>query len=211
MEKVKLTPKQAESLEYLKRNFRFKEIVILHVQKYGCDWAGKGEGINGLDVDTLIKALYIGYEIEEPFKVGDWVVWLGDICEIIRFQCDTPMKDDGRCYLTIKRLSDGEIIYNVDRENLRLATEEEITAETERQKWKAIGRKVNEYRKGDFVKVKGEEFYGVIERPLGNDHYQVRDLHYSRSPYIDADILELICPVEHRFDLKGDDDESARD
>ncbi|EZP77578.1 hypothetical protein H839_08094 [Parageobacillus genomosp. 1] len=182
MEPVKLTPKQAET---------FQKVVEIVNQEPSL-WP------------LLTQILRNGYEIEEPFKVGDWVVWLGDICEIVRFQCDTPMKDDGRCYLTLKRLADGEEFYNTPREDVRLATEKEIAAEKERRRWAAIGREVGEYHAGDFVRHKR---YGID---------MVEFVDVENGPYlrglkrcVDDNEIELICPVEHRFDVKGDDDESA--
>src|SRR5699024_11250797 len=35
---------------------------------------GKDEPIAELTLETLVKAIYIGYEVEETFEVGDWVV-----------------------------------------------------------------------------------------------------------------------------------------
>ncbi|WP_199425797.1 hypothetical protein [Thermaerobacillus caldiproteolyticus] len=202
MEKVKLTPQQAESLEYLKRNFRLKEIVILHVQKYGCDWVGKGEGINGLDVDTLIKALYIGYEIEEPFKVGDWVTWeyrstkyTGKILEISDNDVLTDVK--GSIYGANQRFLKNKI---------RKATPEEIAAEKERRKWAAIRRKVGEYKTNDIVY---HEKYGYGVYVHGQMIEPFNQEKYSGWHDVKAKELKLICPVEQRFDLKGDDDESA--
>lgn len=135
MEKVKLTPEQAESLEYLKRNFRSKDIVIFHVHKYGCFWDGRAEGINGLGVDTLIKALYIGYEIEEPFKVGDWVVFKSGLISKIT---KTDISHKKEQLIQVDNIEPGE---NADDEYIpvsdvvRKATEEEILAEKERRKW----------------------------------------------------------------------------
>jgi hypothetical protein len=176
MEKVKLTPKQAET---------FEKIIEIVNQDQSL-WP------------LLPKILKNGYEIEEQFKTGDLVVLLGDICEIIRFQCDTPMKDDGRCYFTLKRLSDGIEFYNIPREHVRLATNEEITAEKERRKWAEIGRKVNEYRKGDLVK---HNYYEFDEVELINP--EAVYLKRLKSFYA-LNEIELICPVELRFDMKDD-------
>lgn len=191
MEKVKLTPEQAESLEYLKRNFRYKEIVILHVQKYGCDWVGKGEGINGLDVDTLIKALYIGYEIEEPYKVGDWLHVTTPnfdfVAKVVGERDEYTEFDNG------KKLSAFEF---------RKATPEEIAAEKERRKWATIGREVGEYKTNDIVY--HEKYgYGVYVRQMIEPFNQEK---YSGWHDVKVKELELICPVEQRFDLKGDDE-----
>jgi len=194
MEKVKLTPEQAEAIEKWKGMANNKQILHAFIgngKEYG--WLDELECLKSLSFEEMALVLCGWYEIEEPYKVGDWLHVTTPnfdfVAKVIGERDEYTEFDNG------KKLSAFEF---------RKATTEEIAIEKERRKWAAIGRKVNEYRKGDFVKVKGEEFYGIVERPLGNDRYQVRDLHYSRSPYIDADILELICPVEQRFDLEDD-------
>ena len=199
MEKVKLTPEQAESLEYLKRNFRSKEIVILHVQKYGCDWVGKGEGINGLNVDTLIKALYIGYEIEEPFKVGDWVVFKSGLISKITKTDISHKKEQLIQVDNIEPGEDADDEYIPVSDVVRKATPEEIAAEKERRKWATIGRDIREYRKGDVVSFNGyPDFIDFVD--LSHGPY-LRDLKC----HVHKNEIELVCPVEHRFDLKGDE------
>jgi hypothetical protein len=197
MEKVKLTPTQVEALEKWKGMANRKQILIAFTgegKQYG--WLDELECLKSLSFEEMALALCDWYEVEEPFKVGDWVVLLGDICEIIRFQCDTPLKDDGRCYLTLKRLSDGIEYYSIPREHVRLATNEEIAAEKERRKWAAIGREVGQYEKGDIVMFGGHadivEFIELRRGPY------LRDL----KRYVDLNEIELICPVEHRFDMK---------
>jgi hypothetical protein len=197
MEKVKLTQEQAESLEYLKRNFRSKEIVILHVQKYGCDWAGKVEGINGLDVDTLIKALYIGYEIEEPFKVGDWVVFKSGLISKITKTDISHRKEQLIQVDNIEPGEDADDEYIPVSHVVRKAIAEEIAAEKERRKWKSIGREVNDYHKGDIVMVKN--YADVVEFVDSIGPY-LRGL----KRYVGLNEIELICPVEQRFDVKDD-------
>src|SRR5699024_11169044 len=66
-EKVKVTPKMDELIRNTLKKYERHKIV----EKYNsiaCDYK------NEMDLDTLIKALYIGYEVEPEFKVGDWVV-----------------------------------------------------------------------------------------------------------------------------------------
>lgn len=204
MEKVKLTPEQAESLEYLKRNFRFKEIVKMHVQKSGCEWEGsKVEPINGMDLDVLIKALYIGYEIEETYKIGDWLhVFTPNfdfVAKVVGERDEYTEFDNG------KRLSSFEFIK---------ATPEEIAAEKKRRKWAAIGREVDDYRKGDIVmvieKIYAEPFVeGSVKVSTHPDVVEFVDPQHG--PYlrrlrrcVDVNEIELVCQVEQRFDLEDD-------
>jgi hypothetical protein len=203
MERVKLTPAQVEALEKWKGMANRKQILIAFTgegKQYG--WLDELECLKSLSFEEMALALCDWYEVEEPFKVGDWVVLLGDICEIIRFQCDTPLKDDGRCYLTLKRLSDGIEYYNIPREHVRLATNEEIAAEKERRKWSAIGRKVGEYKTNDIVY---HEKYGYGVYVHGQMIEPFNQEKYSGWHDVKAKELKLICPVEHRFDMKEDE------
>jgi hypothetical protein len=61
MEKVKLTKKQAEALETV-NHISKAEVIELHIENPD-GWAH--ECMNGMNLDTLIRALYIGYEIEQ--------------------------------------------------------------------------------------------------------------------------------------------------
>lgn len=63
MDKVKLTKAQAWHLENLRENYSKRDIVAIAINDPGSTAHVKG-GINSIDHDTLIRALYIGYEIE---------------------------------------------------------------------------------------------------------------------------------------------------
>jgi hypothetical protein len=205
MEKVKLTPEQAEAVKIFCKTYNQQYwLEIFKNNKQIPDWEHEEMRVlTELSDEEFALAVCGWYEIEVLFKVGDWVVLLGDICEIIRFQCDTPMKDDGRCYLTLKRLPDGIEYYNIPREHVRLATHEEIAAEKERRKWVAIGRKHGEFKKGDIVMFKG--YADIVEFVNLQHGPYLKGL----KRYVDLNEIELICPVEQRFDVKEDNDESA--
>jgi hypothetical protein len=61
-DKVKLTKEQAEVLETLKKTWSDTEIVAEHANEDEY-WSGSSLPLNEIDLDTLIKSLYIGYEI----------------------------------------------------------------------------------------------------------------------------------------------------
>lgn len=63
-EKVVITKKQAEAIELFIASGHWdkKDILVAHGKNiHGWD---KYKGINGMEFDTLAKALYIGYEVE---------------------------------------------------------------------------------------------------------------------------------------------------
>jgi hypothetical protein len=192
MERVKLTPEQAKVLERLKESH--PKVVLVRSHYVGTNWylhQTKGTELDRLDLDTFIRALYIGYEIEEPFKVGDWVKYknldreyvYGKIEKINEFGSAEAHWSDGK--------GGGMPLPRLER-----MTPEEIAAEKERRKWAAIARKVGEYKKGDVVMYKG--YADIVEFvDLRNGPYLV-----GLKRFVDEKEIELICPVEQRFDMK---------
>lgn len=96
------------------------------------------------------------------------------------------------------------------------ATDEEVAAAKLTAKWAKIGRKPNEFKKGDIVKLLNRS--GLVSRdiPIGtigelagdvNEelHAQFINKFTNISNYVVADNLELITPVEQRFDLTDGD------
>lgn len=65
MDKVKVSREIANSLDYVTRTFSNEAIIYAHVKEPN-SWAlDKNRALNGLELDTLIRSLYIGYEVEE--------------------------------------------------------------------------------------------------------------------------------------------------
>lgn len=74
MDKTNLTQSQADALKMaLEKSQGDKQSIISwHVQDF---WAGDEEPLNKLSLETLIIALYIGFEIQEgPESFGDDVM-----------------------------------------------------------------------------------------------------------------------------------------
>src|SRR5699024_1767431 len=88
VEKITITKAQAEAIE----KCASKEDLIKS-KLVGLLEHGKDEPIAELTLETLVKALYIGYEVEGTFEVGDCVVLDdGQIVEII---------EDGSCTVVV--------------------------------------------------------------------------------------------------------------
>ncbi|MEN2468133.1 hypothetical protein [Ornithinibacillus sp. JPR2-1] len=146
-----------------------------------------------IDLDTLIKALYIGYEVDPKFEVNDWVVvnnhgdiWTSRIAkithdEIAVYVDECPYVDNKQYYVFSK---------------LRHATPEEIQREKERRWWAKFGRNINEYKKGDIISL------GSITRSINyffeNGEFGLEGMDFSYKPYE----LALVCPVENRLDTQ---------
>lgn len=141
--KIRLSKEEAVAIEKFLKHGDNDIATMIDGHEQGM-WLDKYTPLNGLATSDLARALLIGYEVEEEFKVGDWVA-----------------KKDG------KRFANGLLIAKVEKvrkdyvthssnmgaslEALRHATPEEIKAEKERQLWKSIGREVGEFRVGDVV------------------------------------------------------------
>lgn len=146
-EKVKVTQKQFEALEHRKKQAKYfssERIIRCHVE---CDddWLEGFKGLNKMPLIKLIDALRIGYEIEQEYKVGDFVAH----------------KETG----VVKEVTgDLETFFNrhyFDKVNLRHATPAEIKGEKERRLWKSTGRGVGEFKDFDSVRLRNGTSFTV--------------------------------------------------
>ncbi|MBB6446501.1 hypothetical protein [Bacillus benzoevorans] len=178
MEKVKITERQARSIETLLKVWDgdLERCVLCKVGGFNSAY----EPINELTFDDFVKALYIGYEIEPEFKANDYVLF-----------------DDG----SIGRYIPAPKGFSVKHHPVRHATDEEIEHEKERVKWAEIGRKVNEWREGDIVERLDGELMEITRMAIntsGNkfpfvDSVQMTIEHLNEH-------FTLVCPIENRFD-----------
>lgn len=132
MEKVKVTQAQADLIKSIKDT---DYAINIHELNKRPD-----SPLQELTTAELARALYVGYEVEPQFKVGDWIHdnITNRVAEI-----------DERGY-------DGELAW-VDDEfhnfftDFRHATLDEIEEEKERRWWEKHGRDVWELKKGDVI------------------------------------------------------------
>lgn len=166
MGKVKVTQVQAEWLDKYKTEEEIDYAINIQPYKKRPD-----SPIIHWEPSDVAKALWIGYEVEEKFKIGDWVTPVeGDL--------NLP---DGMIAAQIVKIVNNQFVYWNDTNNrniqrFRHATPEEIKAEQERRVWAGIGREVNEVREGDCI-ASGGKYYKVFEN-MGTDIY---NNHISRS------------------------------
>ncbi|MEC5422363.1 hypothetical protein QGM71_02515 [Virgibacillus sp. C22-A2] len=143
MEKVKLTQEQADAI-YQWRKCSEKddsELVEKHIQGWVLE---TDQPLNDLDLDDFIKALYVGYEVEPEFEVGDWVVHdLNKTPRKILRESNHANGDCGKFVLEDK--------WGVLPDFLRHATPKEIKQEKERRWWSKHGREVWVIKEGDFL------------------------------------------------------------
>ena len=154
-QKVVLTQEQADAVEsakkrYGKDQFLYEFSRMLH-EISPLQFTGSLGPINDLALHRVAKALYIGYEVEPKFKVGDWVHSnvTGRVAKI-----------DDRGYGEENAwVDDEEVNFFTD---FRHATSEEIAREKERRWWNSHNRDVWELKVLDKIRLSNVE-YEVIE------------------------------------------------
>lgn len=187
MEKATLTSEQAKVLEYLlnEQNLNPHEVVEKRVREAVFE---NEEVLLEIDVDTLIKALYIGYEVDDSYHVGDWLFVFTDnemfVAKVIEIRNEVTVFDNGKVLHDFK---------------YRQATKSEIIETKIHRKWRSIERNVNELRVDDVVWYK--RTIDVVNCVYNDGMVRLR----SSGMVVQNNELILVCPAEKRFDLQGVD------
>jgi len=148
--KIELSKEQADAINrYLENNNQdIADLLDTHADKSE-SWGTVYKSLNGLSQSDMARALFVGYEVDEKFEIGDWVI----------------RKDGGRPFIvTSSRGAE-------DLNDIRHATPEEIKAEQESRIWSKFGREPGEFRDGDgyqrgaflFRTSAGEDFSALKE------------------------------------------------
>src|SRR5690625_658489 len=138
-EKVKLTQEQAREIERIKNYFNRHEYITKFVET-------NGVSDSEFHIEELVRALYIGYEVEPEFKVGDYVVnGGGRVVEILEVTCDS---------FVVGWIANGKMFKESTFKHsiLRHAIPEEVSKEKQRRWWAKHDRGVWELREGDALK-----------------------------------------------------------
>src|SRR5690625_2394970 len=72
MEKVKITQEQADALRKAIADYGSDNVMNDHVKMID-NWENILDPLNDLEPHQLARALYVGYEVEPEFKIGQWV------------------------------------------------------------------------------------------------------------------------------------------
>ena len=190
MEKVKLTQEQAEAIERYKRELvdSIDEQYRFGVKRTPHEWAEPLVELGGKQVLEIIKH---GYEVEEKFEIGDWVVHENRklIGEVIRIYEDV---------LKITRLGDSHIW---NKKYTRHATPEEIAEEKQRRWWAKHGRGVFEFKTGDLINHAGM----ILEVEKPEDDLVCIKINESRGTLTERlyHQIKVICFAEDRKDLEA--------
>lgn len=204
MGKVELTRKQAAVIEELKTKFSNEQIVANNV-KYRIAEINHDHlhhELVKLNLDILIKALYIGYEVEEEFKVGDWAVYDNKIIGKVKKIADDLITID----VELEYLRDnGETAYvNTFARYFRHATPEEVAEEKERRWWKKHNRMPWELKVGDVLIYEDSlsdlpEVIEIVEVADDRVYFNDGDIEYMSDINLG---YKVVCFAENRLDLQ---------
>jgi transcription elongation factor len=105
-------------------------------------------------------------------------------------------------------LENGMVIEGTIEELKQMGVEFPVKENTEAEKWAKIGRGPNEFKEGDVVRVLNGEYSDLSDGDIGeiaqidNDDvpYRVNTSEVTDSNWLCAEDIELITPVEARFD-----------
>src|SRR5690625_561672 len=207
MEKVKVTQKQAAAIEVHKKHIGTDLPEIINTQISGWQFQ-ENKCLDELTLDEFIRALYIGYEVELGFNIGDWVVledgFIGEIEFINELEGwanigDTKRtKERGVCLAKTYDLID----------IVRHATPSEIAEEKERRWWKKHGRDVWELKKGDLLFCNhGGRVHRVMQPNLNKPAQD--ETRLSDGLWVTDDELKrnwkVACFIKDRLDVKTND------
>lgn len=174
--KVILTKEQGDSLNRALESNEgdSNKVLLLFIGGLLC---GAKNCLKELSVPDMARALYIGYEIEQPkFGVGDIVVGLitGNVYRLTE-------KNGKNFYGT--RVKDGEIRMLIDRTCIRHATKEEAF-------WAELGREVGELKDNDVIFTKFNNAYRITNDGEDSPNSWVQ-LHQAKEWYENSTIIAI--------------------
>lgn len=196
MSKVKLTQKQAVIIESLKKeHLEMLKELYEHPENYDI---GKHEPLMDLTAEQYHEALYDGYEIEEEYKVGDWVVNKnGSIGVIERI---TNALYSGKWWNGSEILGMNTIGPCFERH----ATTKEMIIAKQRMWWHKHGRGVWNLRENDLLY---HDYQITRVKEISNGKYRIPTwdtdvwIRFDEIERLESD-FKVICFAEDRKDIK---------
>jgi len=144
MGKIIVTQEQADKIKGWEWHTKYPNLLLnLHVNNA----LVYNNCLQSLTLDELARAIYVGYEVEEKFKVGDKVILETGIEKIYTVGAIRA----NRCYLS----GVAEEITNVETSNIRHATESEIAREEKSRMDKKINKiwiDLSDYERNGFYR-----------------------------------------------------------
>lgn len=178
MEKVKVTREQAKAIEKIKD---IDYAINIHSFKKRPD-----SPLVDMSTARLARALFVGYEVEPEFLVGDTVI-----------HKETGVIEEVDGYMTT--------ILEKHSDKYRHATPSEIAEEKERRWWAKHGRDVWELRQGDVIYDEDENLVVIVHTYLDKSTDDEKVVFRSGGWEFTDNIPEqfkVVCFVENRLDVK---------
>lgn len=144
-----ITKEQAEKIEWAKNYFKedgLSRIVGLWMKNFSI-WEPVTGPLIEMKLDDLIRSLYIGYEVEPEFKIGDWIYISSEGTHNSK---EMVAKVESK-YNESQLCLDNNWNIGAGSQYIRHATPSEIAEEKERRFWNRNDRDVWELRKGDVL------------------------------------------------------------
>ena len=142
-EKVKVTAEQAEAFDRITKKYSIERIIRDWIKSEYDKFLPHNECLRELSLEEFMRILYIGYEVEKEYAVGEWVVFRNISGQTVTAKVIAVQYGNER--IQFDSISGWQPIAYV----VRHATPEEIKAEKERRVWAGIGRKVGQFMYGD--------------------------------------------------------------
>ncbi|WP_163526647.1 hypothetical protein [Halobacillus ihumii] len=188
-DKLVITKEQSGALDL----FNSYDLLFIDFINPETEWVGAFKSLNNFTPEQFALLLCGWYTVEEPFKVGDWVVhglaekiFKADIGKVTKLVEDGLHADNGM----------GGYIGA-----FRKATPQEIAQEKERRRWKAIDREPGQIKPYDIVT--HEYHKGLLEVvSVEGEHAFVSDNFAGSEKKVLKTFLTLDTPSEQRFGLE---------
>jgi len=177
VEKVKLTKEQAEGIQKLYTFIHDNDVLNLE--------------FTARELSEIIK---YGYEVEETFEVGDWVVYDNGVERGYGYKTNQIKDvDEQKAYFDERR--------SMNLSSLRHATPEEIAEEKQRRWWESNNRAVWELKEGDILKdIYQREIHEVVGIGFMGSVMFEGDTSYRAVDEIENKCT-VVCLAEDRKDI----------
>lgn len=194
MEKIKLTVEQGKAIESLLVVMSADGILNEFARGVSSSCGSCWQYLNELPMSELARALLVGYEVEETFKVGDWVSLIGSPLTTFKIYAVRNSHAVPDWLKGIYDCGDTDVRDWMQFNTIRHATPEEIKAEQERRVWKSIGRRYQEIKVGDISIFKDNTFGRIVNVELA-----IRDFECGH--------IVKLYPIETAIDLRVESDD----